>query len=833
VQFLSTGEQLRITTLPDGTQQSTLLGIDGSRTTMQPEGTTQTLTSDPDPRFGMQAPVGQNGSVTTPDGLSASVSGTRITTLSDPADLLSLSSQTDTVTLNGRTITRAWDAATRTLTDTSPEGRQTRTVLDEQGRPIQQQLGNLTATEFSYDANGRLDGIAQGSRVSSIAYDSDGNVASVTDPAGRTVSFAYDGAGRVTLQTLPDLREIAFDYDANGNVTSIMPPGRPAHGFSYSPTNLLQLYIPPQPEPPLAQPRTAYSYYLDGQLARITRPDGQAINLTYDPETGQLLAQALPTGQVYYRYDVVTGNLERIDAPGETLAYTYDGSLPKSETWSGSVTGSVSRAYDGNFRITSQSVNGGATVAFSYDVDDLLTGAGAMTLNRDATNGLVTGSVLGSVSDALGYNSLGEVTSYQATVASTPVFSESYTRDAPGRITQKTETVQGVTDTYMYSYDPAGRLTDVTTNGTATAHYEYDLNGNRVADANNDSVLTFTQAGTLLDTTYDAQDRLLSSTVGPSTVDYSYTANGELLTKTDANTDTSTTYTYDVLGNLTHVALPSGDAIDYIVDGQNRRVGKAINGTLAQGWLYDGQLRIVAELNGSGVVMSRFVYATKANAPDYVIQGGITYRIVSDHLGSPRLVLNASTGAVGQRTDYDEFGNVVFESVAPGFQRVPFGFAGGLYNPDTGLVRFGARDYDPETGRWSAKDPIGFKSRAPNLYGYALNQPVNRVDPSGLNSMGLTETAATAGLNAVLVTTTTLVWAAVISEVVNSLSEICPFIGRGFDMQGHEICYYVCASDRRGFARPPDALGQCSGAERRPKNDEDLDDPYPAPLPWE
>ncbi len=65
----------------------------------------------------------------------------------------------------------------------------------------------------------------------------------------------------------------------------------------------------------------------------------------------------------------------------------------------------------------------------------------------------------------------------------------------------------------------------------------------------------------------------------------------------------------------------------------------------------------------------------------------------------------------------------------PGFQ--PFGFAGGLYDPDTGLVRFGARDYDPATGRWTAKDPILFGGGDANLYAYVGNDPVNFIDPSG------------------------------------------------------------------------------------------------------
>ena len=62
----------------------------------------------------------------------------------------------------------------------------------------------------------------------------------------------------------------------------------------------------------------------------------------------------------------------------------------------------------------------------------------------------------------------------------------------------------------------------------------------------------------------------------------------------------------------------------------------------------------------------------------------------------------------------------------------PFGFAGGLYDPDTGLVRFGARDYDAETGRWTARDPLLFHSGSTNLYAYAGNDPVNRVDVDGL-----------------------------------------------------------------------------------------------------
>jgi len=149
-----------------------------------------------------------------------------------------------------------------------------------------------------------------------------------------------------------------------------------------------------------------------------------------------------------------------------------------------------------------------------------------------------------------------------------------------------------------------------------------------------------------------------------------------------------------------------------------------------QGFLSENQLEPVAELDGSGNLVSRFVYCGcgAGNIPQYMIKGGVTYRIISDHLGSPRLVIDSTTGAIVQRMDYDEFGTVILDT-NPGFQ--PFGFAGGIYDRDTGLVRHGARDYDPETGRWTAKDPVGFSGGDTNLFGYVFNDPINGFDLDG------------------------------------------------------------------------------------------------------
>jgi len=185
---------------------------------------------------------------------------------------------------------------------------------------------------------------------------------------------------------------------------------------------------------------------------------------------------------------------------------------------------------------------------------------------------------------------------------------------------------------------------------------------------------------------------------------------------------------YDVLGNLVALALPDGTQISYIIDAESNRIAKKINGALVEGFLYDGN-NVVAQLNANSQIVSQFVYGSRASSPDYMITGAITYRIFSDRLGSPRLVVNASSGQIVERIDYDEFGNVINDT-NPGFQL--FGFAGGLYDQDTKLVRFGDRDYDASIGRWTAKDPIRFGGGDTNLYGYVLNDPINLVDPTGL-----------------------------------------------------------------------------------------------------
>jgi RHS repeat-associated protein len=361
-----------------------------------------------------------------------------------------------------------------------------------------------------------------------------------------------------------------------------------------------------------------------------------------------------------------------------------------TETWSGPVAGSVGRTYDNNLNIAGRSVNDGSPISFQYDDDNLMTQAGALALTHDPQNGLLTGTSLSGVSSAYGYNGQGELTSDTTTTSTGTCETSPSCVTNLGRITSKTETIDGAQTDYGYTYDAAGRLASETVDGATVASYAYDANGNR---------LSVTTPGGTANATCDDQDRLL--TYGATT--FTYTPNGELTSRKTSGQTTS--YNYDALGNLVSIDLHNGTQVAYVVDGSNRRVARRVNGVLTHGWLYQDDLKPIAELGASGNVVSRFVYATHDNVRDYMVKGGSTYRIVTDHLGSVRLIVDAATGAVVQRMDYDAFGRVLRDT-NPGFQ--PFGFAGGMYDPATGLVRFGARDYDPETGRWTAKDPIAF-----------------------------------------------------------------------------------------------------------------------------
>jgi len=361
----------------------------------------------------------------------------------------------------------------------------------------------------------------------------------------------------------------------------------------------------------------------------------------------------------------------------------------------------------------------GGTENFTYDSDGLLTGAGRFSISRNAENGLPVSAGDGTLNLSRTFSGYGE-TAPQTVAAGTQNLSQiSLTRDNAGRITAKTGTSGGVTSDYLYTYDAAGRLLTVTKNGVLTEEYRYNANGSRVYEMNTLRGI----AGRSM--AYSAEDHLLTA----GGVTYTYSPDGFLTGRT-AGAET-TTYDYSSRGELMGVTLPGGTSAEYVHDPLGRRIAKKVNGAVTEKYLWSGLTTLLAVYDGNNNLLMRFEYAD-SRMPSAVMKAGVLYYMAYDQVGSLKLVAD-SAGNVVKRVEYDTFGNIISDS-APLFQ-IPFGFAGGLHDRDTGLVRFGYRDYDSETGRWTAKDPIGFAGGDTDLYGYCLNDPVNWADPWGLASI--------------------------------------------------------------------------------------------------
>lgn len=646
-----------------------------------------------------------------------SAQGLSLYTSTDP---FSINTLTTTRTLNGYDTQTVFHGSASSLITTSPVGRVRTKYIDSYERVISDQWGADTAKSYAY-TDDKLTSIVQGYGTTTFSYGTSGLLTSLTNAMGETTSFTYDSARRPTYLTYPDSRAIQFTYDSNGNLTGITPPGRSLHGFVLNGHELLDTYQPPTLSG-VSVVNTTYQYNDDRQMTQVNRPDGQVININYGSSTGNIETIEATSGTSTFSFDTSSENYSYAATSSgiaSYLSYSY-GSISNDTEYNGSTyVGSVAPSLNSLMQYGSETVSPASgsprTINYLYDNDELLKKAGDLTITRNATSGRISATALGSATDSWSYNTKGELTGYTFNYGTSPLYTYSITRDEIGRVTDLVDTVQGTSNSYAYSYDNSARLTDVTKNSAAYSHYAYDLNSNGTSGF---------AAGSSFTASVDAQDRLSTY----NSTNYTYNANGELTKSVNTVTYGTTSFTYDSFGNLKSVKPPTGSTISYDYDGFGRRFLRKVGSTVQSYYLYVGS-RIVAEMNASGAFKKQFIYGTKPNVPDYMFIGSTKYRLVTDQLGSVRLVVKTTDGSISQKIEYSDRGLVTSDS-NPGFQ--PFGYAGGLYDNTAQLVHFGARDYDPQTGRWLTKDPIGFEGGDQNLFGYVGSDSINFIDPSGL-----------------------------------------------------------------------------------------------------
>jgi RHS repeat-associated protein len=283
-----------------------------------------------------------------------------------------------------------------------------------------------------------------------------------------------------------------------------------------------------------------------------------------------------------------------------------------------------------------------------------------------------------------------------------------------------------------------------------TEEYQYDPVGNRTLQK-----ITLVQVSNYSSLYYTNSDRL--KTDGKFAFKYdaagnltekgnTYTISGDKVTFTATSGDEVEywQYKYDLLNRLIEVDenMASVPKATYGYSPDGLRQVKTASGVTTH-YVFEGTEPIFEKNTSTGKIKN-FIYAlgkhlARVDGHEATVDGKIvqivdnTYYYHTDHLGSVRAVTN-STGTVVWNADYQAFGTQFGKNkVDPNFEEDDVAFTGKEIDKDTGLYYFNARWYDSETGRFIQEDPVGDPNN-PNLYSYAANNPLNRVDPSGLES---------------------------------------------------------------------------------------------------
>ena len=349
------------------------------------------------------------------------------------------------------------------------------------------------------------------------------------------------------------------------------------------------------------------------------------------------------------------------------------------------------------------------------------------------------------------YNAAGLITSWSKQVGTGSVLTSVFLYDAADQLISATLPSDSAVASRAYAYDPAGNRTREQVNVTTSAFSFNTVNQLTAQSAGGDLAFTgtvnepaaLTVGGNAA--TVDASGIWVGRAavnIGANSIPLVATdLNGSVTSKTISVTvsgGTARTLTYDLNGNLTDngagqtyawdaanrlISITQGSNVTtFVYNGQGQRVQEKLNGTVIKQWVWNGGAQPAEERDGSNAVTKRF-YGLGEQI------GGVAYFFTADHLGSIREMID-STGLIRARYDYDPYGRITKVS---GDLEADYGFTGFYRHQASGLNLTLYRVYDPELGRWLARDPIG-EIGGLNLYGYVANNVLNYVDPFGLVS---------------------------------------------------------------------------------------------------
>jgi RHS repeat-associated protein len=594
---------------------------------------------------------------------------------------------------------------------------------DAMGRPTTVLDPNGLASYTYYDSLGRPIQTQQPANTGSatpttigFAYNAADGLTQVTDPRNLATTYSPNGLGDVTAQTSPDTGASQYTYDAVGNMlTKTDARGK----------------------------LTQYTYDAGDRLKTISYATGTGTSFEYDGGTtpvqgaiGQLTKITDASGQVVYTYDSMGRKTSKVQTTGArtfTVGYTW---------------GDSGSALD---KLTAITYPSGTRVNYSYDSYGDVSG---ITVNPPNANGVGTntGSTLPMLSaitrnaeskltgwtwastktQAISYDTNGQISAYNLGDSTGTGIRRTIVRDSAGRITGYTHTSNGSPVPALdqsFGYDNLNRLISATLGGT-TIQYSYDATGNRTAKV---------VSGTSYPNTISATSNKLNQTqdVG-GTATVAHDAAGNI------TSDGSNSYTYSDRGRL-ETMTNAGGTVTYSYNAQELRVGKTgptvLVPTGTAYYVYDEDGKLLGEYDANGIPLYETIYLGSpvgvvkhtgtAAASDVAIS---LYNVSTDQLGAPRVITRQSDEAIAWRWDSAEaFGATAPEQNPSNFgsfsfnQRLP----GQVFDAESGLFQNWNREYNPRIGRYMQSDPIGLKGGI-NTFAYVAGDPISRFDLSGL-----------------------------------------------------------------------------------------------------
>ncbi len=665
----------------------------------------------------------------------------------------------ESITPDGYRIFFEYDANNRVVKSIDEEGNFVERKLDLVGRINQLIDPNGNVTNYSY-----------------YGPEENGRVKRVTDAENRWTQFEYDDAGQVTRTITNAGRETLSSYDALGRVLRVVSPAyndqvlgaiRPVSRYEYN---------------TLGYQTAIYAGYTNSNAERIADNTQLQQRYTYD-DFGRLLHATDAANNTWsYEYDIHGNVIRSTDAKGQITnnTYGYGGVLLNRTTTgtNGAETESVTYQrnglgqpleiasnhvtynyqYDGAHRLTQVTDSRGGSVAYDYSVGGFLNSitdhhgnstnylydpTGRLTGIRspdnqitsyvyDAAGLLVQKAFPNDVVTAYRYFKDNTVKTIETINAKTDeiISSHSYSYNAAGEIASASHHIGSQQLQHQYQYDNLGRLIEDQQTGSQTRNenVSYDVFGNRRQHTVNGNTEAYTH-NNLHQITHIKQGSNSGSTIGS----FQYDANGNMTQK--VKNGETTHITYDAVDRITQIAKTGITTEAYQYDHSVRRIQKAV-GLDISSYHYSGP-DIIAEYAANDWIKPVATYSHGANIDDPLVrvaandEGKLLAQNAEYYHGdtlSSIVAISNPAGSIAASNTYDAFGNVTSSTgTTP-----QYGYTGREPNAN-GLMYYRARHYDPQLGRFTQLDPKGFIDGI-NRYTYALNSPVNYVDPWGTTS---------------------------------------------------------------------------------------------------